>query len=260
MPFGFGGSTSSSQSNSSSLERSASRSGSGGFSQSEADQRVAFEDVFARLFSGAEGAAAGLDPSLLTDAANTLFSGGVGFLDQIGGDAGSRYLEGRLSSDNQVLQDQIDLLGEDLGRFFEEDLNPAITSQAIAGGQLGGGRQGVAQGRALSEVAGQFTRGATALRAGDIASRDAAAGTLSGNAISGAQAALAGIPSLAGAADLGFSAALAPSERLAASLGGPTVLGSSSSLSADWARAFSDSFAQSRASSTSSSRTLALGF
>lgn len=260
MPFGFGGSTSSSTSESSSFDTSRSASGSGGFSQSQADQRVAFEDVFARLFGGAEGAAAGLDPSMLTEAANTLFSGGLNFMDQIGGDAGSRYLEGRLSGDNAVLEDQISLLGEDLGRFFSEELNPAITSNAIAGGQLGGGRQGVAQGRAIDMVGEQFTRGATALRAGDIAARDSAAGVLAGNTIQGASVGLAGIPALAGAADLGFSAGLAPYERLAAILGGPTVLGSSSSSSADWARAFSSSYGQSRASSTSRSRSLSLDF
>jgi hypothetical protein len=118
----------------------------------------------------------------------------------------------------------------------------------------------VAQGKAASEVAGQFTRGATALRAGDIAARDAAAGTIAGNTIGGAQVALGGIPALAGAADMGFSAALAPSERLAAILGGPTVLGSSSSSSADWARAWSESFGRSQASSTSRSRSVSLDF
>jgi len=260
MPFGFGGSTSTSQSQSESFEQSQSRSGSGGASQSTSEQSIAFEDVFARLFGSAEGAAAGLDPSMLTEAANQLFSSGSGFMANIGGDRGTAYLENRLSSDNPVLQEQIDLLGEDLGRFFEEELNPAITSQAVGGGQLGGGRQGVAQGRAISEVSDRFTRGATALRAGDISARDAAAGTLAGNAISGAQVGLGGIPALAGAADLGFSAALAPSERLAAILGGPTVLGSSQSSAADWAAAWSNSFGRSSASSTSEGRSFSLGF
>ena len=260
MPFSFGGSRTTSNSQSSSIDLSRSSSVSGGASQSQSEQSIAFEDVFARLFGGAEGAAGGLDPSLLTGAANQLFSSGTGFLDNIGGDAGSRYLEGRISGDNPILQDQIDLLGEDLGNFFSEELNPAITSNAVGGGQLGGGRQGVAQGRAISQVSDSFTRGATALRAGDIAARDAAASGLAANAISGAQTAFAGIPALAGAADLGFSAGLAPYERLAGILGGPTVLGSSSSSAADWARAFSNSFGQSSASSTSSGRALSIGF
>ncbi len=259
MPFGFGGSTSVSSSQSNSYDRSQSDSISGGYSEAGANERVAFEDIFARMFGGAEGAAGGLDPSLLTGAANELFSSGMGFMQGIGGDAGSGYLQDRLGG-NEVLQEQIDLLGEDLGNFFSEELNPAITSEAVGGGQLGGGRQGVAQGAAMREVGDQFTRGATALRAGDIASRDAAAGTLAQNAISGASVGLSGAPGLMGVADAGFSAGMAPYERLAAILGGPTTLGSSSSSSADFARAWSDSFGVSSASSTSRGRSLSLGF
>lgn len=260
MPFGFGGSSSSSNSSSSSFDRSSSDSVSGGASVAGSDQRVAFEDVFARLFGGAEGAAAGLDPSMLTDAANQLFMGGTGFMSSIGADAGSDFLTDRLSGNNEVLQEQIDLLGEDLGQFFNEELLPGITSQAVSGGQLGGGRQGVAQGRAIEEVGNQFTRGATALRSNDIAARDAAAGTIAGNTISGASVGLGGIPSLLGAADAGFGAELAPFERLAGILGGPTTLGSSFSSSADFARAWSESFGQSQATSNSRSRSLSLGF
>ena len=260
MPFGFGGSSTEQRGSSSSFDSSGSVSGSGGVSGSESEQAIAFEDVFARLFGGAEGAAGGLDPSMLTDAANSLFSSGTGFLQGIGGDQGTEYLQDRLSGDNEVLQEQIDLLGQDLGNFFNEELMPGITSEAVGGGQLGGGRQGVAQGKAISEVGDQFTRGATALRAGDIGARDAAAGTLSGNAISGASVGLGGLSAVGGAADMGFSAGLAPYERLSAILGGPTVLGSSSSSSADWARALSQSYGESEASSSTSSRALSVGF
>lgn len=260
MPFGFGASTSSSNSSSSSLDISSSRSGSGGASDAQSQERLAFEDVFARMFGGAEGAAGGLDPSMLTEAANSLFSSGQGFMQGISDNAGTNYLQDRLSGDNKVLEDQIGLLGEDLSNFFNEELLPGISSDAISGGQLGGGRQGVAQGRAIREVGDQFTRGATALRAGDIAARDSAAGVLSGNAISGAQAGFQGAGTLAGIADMGFSAGLAPFERLAAILGDPTVLGSSSASAADWAAAMSDSFGSSQANSNSESRSLSLGF
>ena len=260
MPFGFGGSTSSSRSNSSSVQGSRSDAVSGGASSSQSQDQIAFEDVFARLFGGAEGAAAGLDPSMLTAAANQLFSSGSSFMSGLGEDAGTKFLKERLSGDNEVLQDQIDLLGEDLGKFFNEELLPGIETNAIAGGQLGGGRQGVAQGRAIDAVGEQFTRGATTLRAGDIAARDAAAGTIAGNDIAGAQTGLAGIPALLGAADFGFGAGLAPSERLAAILGGPTVLGSSSANALDFARSFSSSFGRSSASSRSDSRSFSLGF
>lgn len=258
--FSFGGSTSSSSSQSESYEQSQSASQSGGVSVSGSEQSVAFEDIFSRLFGGAEGAAAGLDPSMLTETANMLFSSGLAFMNNMGADEGSHYLRGRLQGDNEVLQEQIDLLQSDLGSFFREELNPAITSQSVHGGALGGGRQGVAQGKAIEEVGDQFTRGATALRAGDIAARDAAASTLAGNAIQGTQAAMSMIPALAGVADMGFSAGMAPYERLAAILGDKSVLGSSFSTSADWASAWSDAWGESSASSKSSSKSLSMGF
>jgi len=256
--FGFSASKSSSSSSSSSYEEAKSRSDSGGVSASQSDQRIAFEDIFARMFGGAEGAAAGLDPSMLTDAANQLFGSGMDFMGAIGGDAGTAYLQDRLTGENPVLQQQIDLLQEDLGNFFNEELLPGITSQSVSGGALGGGRQGVAQGAAMREVGNQFTRGATALRAGDIAARDMAASNLAGNAISGAQTAFAGMGTLMGVADRGFSAGMAPYERLSAILGGPTVLGSSQSASADWAAAWSESFGESSAKSKSSSASVGI--
>lgn len=256
----FGGERSSTVSNSSSFDRSNAASVSGGASQSQSQDSIAFEDVFARLFGGAEGAAAGLDPSMLTTAANTLFSSGSGFMQGIGADAGSQYQRDRLGGENPVLQEQIDLLGGDLSKFFGETLNPQITSQAVGGGQLGGGRQGVAQGRAIDAVGEQFRQGATALRGADIASRDAVAGNLAGNSVQGAAVGLQGIPALAGVADLGFGAGLSPYERLAGILGGPTTLNTAGSSAADFASSFSNSFGYSNASSTSSSRGIKLGF
>ena len=260
MPFSFGGGTSSTTSRSQSYDQSNAGSVSGGFGVSSSQDQIAFEDVFARMFGGAEGAAGGLDPSMLTGAANQLFSGGMGVMDSLGADAGSAYLGERLSGDNEVLQQQIDLLGEDVGRFFNEELMPGVTSEAVGGGQLGGGRQGVAQGRAMSEAGNQFTRGATALRAGDINARDAVAGSLAQNNIQGAMASLQGIPALAGVADMGFAAGMAPYERLAAILGGPTTLNTAGSTSADFANSFSNSFGFSSAQSDSKSKKLSLGF
>ncbi len=258
--FDFGGSTSSSSGSSSSINSSQASSTSGGFGVAGSQDAVAFEDIFARMFGGASNAAGGLDPSLLTGAANSLFGSGTQFLEGLGGDAGSNYLADRLSGNNDVLEQQIALLGEDLGRFFSDEINPQITSQAVGGGQLGGGRQGVAQGRAAEVLGEQFTRGATALRAGDIAARDSAAGLLSQNNIQGASVGLGGLGGLAGLADMGFGANLAPYERLAAILGGPTTLGSSFSTSGDFAESFSSSFGSSQASQSSNTRSIDFGF
>ncbi len=140
--FSVGGSRSKSQSTGSSSSIDAARSGSisGGQSVggSESAQSIAFEDVFARLFGGAEGAAGGLDPSMLSGAANQLFSGGMGFLEQLSGGADTEFLQSRLSGESPILGEQIDALGEDIGQFFNEQILPGISSEAIAGGGLGG--------------------------------------------------------------------------------------------------------------------------
>jgi len=270
--FSFGGSKQESEQVGSSraFDVAASGSVSGGVSdagsRATSGQSIAFEDVFSRLFGGAEGAAAGLDPSVLTGAANQLFSGGINFLESLGGGPGTDFLQSRVAGESPVLQEQIDLLQQDVGRLFSEELNPAITSEAVAGGTLGGGRQGVAQGLAAEAAANEFTRGATALRAGDIAARDAAAGTLGEQTIAGAGVGLGGLSALSNLANLGFGAELAPFERLAAILGPQTALTASESESfssaEDFARAFSQSFgsSQSDTRSSSSGRSFRLGF
>lgn len=266
--FNFGGSRSSSRSSgrSSSLDFSRSDSRSGGFSESGsgASQRVAFEDVFARLFGGAEGAATGLDPSIVTDTANQLFNTGTDFLNGLGGDAGSDYLDRRLSGAESNVDEQIALLGEDIGRFFSEEINPAISSEAIAAGGFGGGRQGVAQGIAAARAGEEFRRGAAAIRAGDVAARDRIAEGVSRTDLERRGLGLSAMPSLLGLRETAFSAGLQPYERLASILGAPTVLGESSSFStaADFARAWSESFgrSESRTDSRSSGGSISFGF
>src|SRR5690606_22738907 len=120
-----------------------------------------------------ESAAARIDPSVLTEQANILFGAGTDFLGRLGGGPETDYLASRVAGQSPVLDEQIAALGEDVGRFFREELNPAITTQAVASGTLGGGRQGVAQGLAAEAAGREFQRGATALRAADIAARDA---------------------------------------------------------------------------------------
>lgn len=267
--FSFGGSTQDSRSfgQSSAFDVAGSGSVSGGVSEagSRSTQQIAFEDIFARLFGGAESAAAGLDPSMLTEAANQLFAGGIDFLGTLAGGGPEReFLQARMEGTSPVLDDQIAALQEDVGRFFSEELLTGVTSDAVLAGGLGGGRQGVAQGIAAARAADAFSRGATELRAGDIAARDAAAAVLGDQRLQGAMAGLTQLPALAGIADLGFGAGLAPAERLAAILGSPTVLGESTSFSSaeDFARAFSQSFggSQSTQESSSTSRALNLGF
>jgi hypothetical protein len=270
--FGFGGSTGESSSSSSSQSSSYGQSDAGNIalgsseSGSQTQDSIAFEDIFTQMFGGASNTAMGLDPSMLTQQANQMFSGGMNFMQNLGGGAGSAYLEDRLSGDNAVLEEQIDLLGQDLGKFFEEELLTGITSEAVGGGQLGGGRQGVAQGEAANMVGREFRQGATALRAGDIAARDAAAGNLESLNIQGASAGIQGLPGLAEIANMGFGADMLPYMLLSQITGGPTVLNSGNSFStaSDFATGYSTSFdtsqATSESESSSSNHSINMGF
>lgn len=262
---GFGGGKSSSESFGFSRSQDESRSGSiaGGSSisggTSSSRDSIAFEDVFAKLFGGASGVASGLDPSLLTASANQLFSGGMNFLSSLSeGGAERAHLEDRISGQSPVLDEQIGALSADIGQFFREEINPAITADAVAGGTLGGGRQGVAQGQAAGAAGREFQRGVTALRSGDIAARDAAAGTLGAQRTQAAGVGLGSLSGVQGLAESGFGADLAPYAALAGILGGPTVLNQGASQqfasSEDFARAFSESFGFSESEQRSKSK------
>lgn len=274
--FSFGGSKQRSQSSSLDLgygyQGSTSESGSFGESSSvsggRSSQRIAFEDIFADLFGNASSAAgrvAQMAPGL-TDQANMLFSGGLGFLDALGG--GSEFLEQRVSGESPVLDEQIAALGSDLGEFFREELNPAIRSRGVATGTLGGGRQGVAQAEAAEAVAREFQRGAVGLRTADVAARDAAAKALLQSRIQGAGIGLSAIPGLFGVARGGFGAELAPFSALAQILGGPTVLteseqfgrASSSDIAGAFSQAFGEDFQYGKSQSSSSGRSFSFGF
>lgn len=199
---------------------------------STSTQDVFQSDVFSRLYgnaSAAAGAQAGR-AGQLTTAANQLFTGGSQFLESLGGDAGSAYLENRLTGENPVLNEQIAGLQTDVGRLFREELNPAITSRAVAGGTYGGGRQGVAQGLAAESAANVFTKGVTALRAGDVASRDAVAQSIATNSLNAASTGLGALPSLLDVLERGNNAELGAYSQLSQILGGPTTLTTAQSL------------------------------
>lgn len=247
---------------------STSRARSGGSSS----QRIAFEDLFQSLYSGAFGAtskAAGELP-MIEEAARGLFSGGMDFLGTLQGGAGTDYLEERLGQGDELLDESIGGLQADIGRLFREELNPAITDRAVGTGTLGGGRQGVAQTGAARVAAEQFRKGATELRLADRASRDQAAGTLAGLQTGAATAGLASLPGLVDLAGAGAGLELGLYERLAALMGGPTSLTESSQFgesdSEAIARALSEQFglsedtASSRSYGESSARGWGLSF
>lgn len=227
-------------------------------SQSQSTEDIAFRDLYAGLYGNATNAASGAaaNAGVLGDAAKQLFTGGSQYLQSLGGDAGSSYLEGRLSGSNPVLEEQISQLQQDTGRLFREELNPAITSRAVSGGTLGGGRQGVAQGLAADSAARVFTQGATALRAGDIASRDSVAQSIATNSLNAASTGLGALPSLLDVLERGNNAELGVYSNLSAILGGPTTLtqSQSGSTASSLAESLAKAYGEQSSSSSGSSR------
>lgn len=268
--FGIGGSKQKSKSESFGLDVSRSRSGSQDVSTSRQGSRstqdIAFRDLFQSLYSNAATAAAGAaagGPGI-GNAASMLFSGGTDFLEQLQGGDASAYLEARMRGEGGLVDEQIAALKSDLGSLFSEELNPAIAGEAVAAGGYGGGRQGVAQGIAVGKIAEQFTKGATAIRGADIASRDAAARDLYGLRTDAAKAGISALPSLLDLKQKGQLAELAPYQALASIFGGPTVLGESSSFgrsdSEAIARSISDSFGFDTSKATSKGKSGSIGF
>jgi hypothetical protein len=241
--------------NASSNSGSVSTGVSGGVTGSQgttgSEQSVFSGDLVRQLYSGALGAAGAIDPALATSRVNQLFTGGASILDQLeGGGAGTDYLNKRLSGDNSsVLNAQIDALGSDLGRFYKEQLNPTIVGNSISAGQLGGGREGVAQGAASDSVLRQFATQAGNLRAADITSRDNAAISLLQT--QGANAKV-GLDSLSSLATLGSGASvLDPYKAAGQVFGAPTALTSSYGQNTSFGQEFSQQQAEQYATSIS---------
>lgn len=275
--FSFGGSTSKTKSTSNSLDYGAnvsqsfsdslSRAISGG--QSTSGQNIAFEDLYAQMYGGATGAAgrAAEQVPLLQGQAASLFSSGNQFLESLQGGSAQDYLQGRMTGDNPLVDQQIGALGDDLSRFFGEKLNPQITSNHVAGGTLGGGRQGVAQGMAMDSVGREFQQGALGLRAADMQQRDAAAGQLGMLQQQGAATGLGSLDDMFGIAQGGATAEMLPHQMLSQILGGPTALTSAQSTqfseSEAVARAISEamgfSFGESNSKSKGSSKSFDVG-
>lgn len=209
MPFGIGGSTSSSQSSSS--------------------QSVFAANLFQQLFSGATNVAGQIDTTGLTEAANELFTGGTGFLGGLqdisaGTDVSGEFLSGVVSGEGGLVDENIAALGQDLSQFFGEELLPQISATAIGGGQLGGGRQGVAQGKAIEAVGREFTRGSLGIRNAELRRRQDAAQQLSAQRLSASQAGLTGVQQQFDLANAATLTPFSPFLTLAQILGDPTTL------------------------------------
>ena len=209
---------------------------SGSTSESSSSQSIFESDIFSRLFAGASNVAGNIDTTGLTEAANGLFNSGSGFLSSLqeqseGTDVAGQFLSDRVSGEGGFVDENIAALSEDLGQFFNEELLPDITSESVSGGQLGGGRQGVAQGKAIESVGREFRRGSLDIRNQDLRERTDAAKSLSASKLSASQAGLTGVQSQFDLAEAATLAPFSPFLTLANILGGPTTLSESSSSS-----------------------------
>jgi len=222
---------------------------------SRSSETLAFQDIFSSLFSGASGAAGSalMGAGELSGFARQLFTGGLDVLDSLGGDAGSAYLADRLSSSNPVLADSLAALEEDTGRFYREQIRPEIVGRGVATGNLGGGRQGIADAMGVETATREFTRGALQLRQADIAQRDAIAESVADRSLTGAGLQFQALPELLGLAERGNNQSLGIYSTLSDILGSPITL--SESIAEQFARSFSEE----RSNSSSKGKSFSLG-
>lgn len=255
-----GGSQSSSTSNQYGESRSSSFGETGSTStqtgRSGSQQRLAFEELFASLYGGAGRAASAVNAGGLAETAQQLFTGGLTFLEGLGGGAGADALEARIG-DTTARDAQLETLRGELGELFNEELMPGVTSLGVSTGTLGGSRDSVLRAQAAKAVAGQFSKGAAGIISADQAQRDNAAATVARLKQSGAAGGLDALSSLYGLAEGGELAGLMPFQILAQIMGDPTVLGESFSeelgLSESFGRQGSQSYGFDYGTSTSSS-------
>lgn len=239
--------------------------------RSSADQRIAFEQLFASLYGDAGAVARGVNTGVISTAAERLFSGGLQYLDTLQGNSGMDALEAGIA-DTSARDAQLELLRTQLGDFFGEELIPGITDVGVSTGTLGGARDAIARAQAAKAVGGQFATGAAQIISADQQRRDTSAAQLAQLQQGGAATGLNALNSLLQLTSAGEFAALSPFEALASIYGGPTVLGSS--RSEEIAQALSDSFgvqgsqsygfdfgrATSSSSSSSKSKSMSFGF
>lgn len=260
MPFGFGGSSSTTRSRSDSSSYDNLDQFGFNVGGSESQQRIAFGDIFQSLFGGAAGTAAGIDTTALSRNASMLFSSGTEFLDTLSsGGAGSAYLGEQLAGGGELVDEQIGQLKTDLTDFLNEGILPGITSSGVSASTLGGSRGEVAKGIAGKGLLREFARGSTDIRLADQARRDSIASELMGSEAARATTGLQMLPGLMGMAETSALAGLSPYAALASILGGPTVLGDSSSYQFGADSTTGRAASRSSSSSTTKSKSFSIG-
>jgi len=133
-------------------------------------------------------------------------------------------LQGQAGGNPDLVAAQTGQLSDVLGQQFLEQINPAISRGAQGVGQLGGGRQGVAQGLAIQGQQRALAQGNVQFQQADAARSQQAAqagGSLFGQ---GTQAGLAALPGLQGLLAMPQQQQLMSLLGLGQAIGDPNVL------------------------------------
>ena len=140
---------------------------------------------------------------------------GQGFLNQLG--QGGQQMQP--FAGQGFTGQQIGVLGNQLGQFYNEQLLPGIQGNAIQAGQLGSGRQGVAQGIAGRGMGQAFGEGIVGILQQDLYRRQQAAQAGGAQQIAGAAGGLQGLMQPFQAAYSPFQAQWSPLQGMAGLLG-----------------------------------------
>ena len=139
-------------------------------------------------------------------------------------------LQQQAGGNQQLVQQQTNQLGEDLGRFFNEQLVPGIGAIGQQAGQFGQSRGNIGRGLAAQGVTDQFQRGATQLQAADAQRAQQAATAGAQFFGQGTQAGLQGLQGLQGLLSSPFGEQLNSLLGLVQGIGDPNVLSQQSAI------------------------------
>ena len=145
----------------------------------------------------------------------------------IGGLTQNPFLESlqqQAGGNPDLVAQQTGQLGEDLGRFFNEQLVPGIGAIGQQAGQFGQSRGNIGRGLAAQGVTEQFQRGATQFQAADAARAQQAATSGAQFFGQGTQAGLQGLQGLQGLLSSPFTQQLNSLMGLIQGIGDPNVL------------------------------------
>lgn len=204
--------------------------GSSKSKSSSSSQQSSFVDpnqqkFLEQIFGGAADTFQNVNPGLgqaATQLGAQLGGRSEGFLDS---------LQQQASGGNPFVGQQVDALGADIGRFLQTQALPGIGQGFATANQFGGGRQGLAEGQAITGALSEFASGAA-----DIRSRGFGQQT---------QAALGGLGQLQDQFNLGLSpflAQFAGLDAFADLIGDPTVLQQGTSTSSASSSSFNLGF------------------